>query len=42
MYDALLSRYGGYTLRTLREEDAELLRIYRLAAMGREENTDVQ
>jgi len=35
MVVSLLERFGGYTLGTLLEEDAELLRMVRLAEIGR-------
>lgn len=33
----LLRQFPGYTLRTLRAEDAELLRLVRIEALGRRE-----
>lgn len=37
----LLERFGGYTLSTLLEEDAALLKLVQIEAMGRREE-DVQ
>lgn len=36
----LLERFGGYTLATLKEEDAELIRMVRMADREREVNSD--
>lgn len=33
----LLERFGGYTLSTLMAEDASLLRLVRIEALGRRE-----
>lgn len=34
LIDGILQRYGGYTYSTLMEEDAEVLRVVAIAAMG--------
>jgi hypothetical protein len=34
-----LERFGGYTLKTLMEEDAELLQLMNIEAMGRREES---
>jgi len=37
---ALLERFGGYTLSTLLDEDAELIRLVRMVDQEREVNRD--
>lgn len=38
----LLERFSGYTLATLKEEDAELIRMVRMVDREREVNDDGQ
>jgi hypothetical protein len=38
---ALLERFGGYTLQTLLDEDAELLRLVQIEALGRPEDPEI-
>ncbi len=38
----ILESFGGYTYSTLMEEDAELFRLLRIRAMGREGDGDEQ
>jgi hypothetical protein len=37
----LLQRFPGYTLRTLRQEDAELLQLVRIEQLGRRDGGNV-
>jgi hypothetical protein len=38
---AILERFPGYTLRTLREEDSELLRLLAIESLGAEPVTEM-